>query len=209
MHSIHSFFAQNILFSRVETTQNPRSRSFLLRPARMFECTLFILCCSCAGWQWGWSSSLGSVLTPALGPARNTAWKKLWKNLSGGKYDQDGGWKNANIFIPTVVTSIDGGENIYSSKLIWLGTLPVENSKGKREKPQRNVVTDLTKPPWRHWQGTDPAALLVDGLLRHLRHHFQQDQHQAGMVGIPKIQLLGENGEPWNSGGEEQAINKP
>lgn len=39
MQSIRSFFPQDILFTRLKTTQNPRSRSFHLRTARMFECT--------------------------------------------------------------------------------------------------------------------------------------------------------------------------
>lgn len=39
MQSIHSFFPQDTLFTRLKTTRNPRSRSFHLRTARMFECT--------------------------------------------------------------------------------------------------------------------------------------------------------------------------
>lgn len=51
------------------------------------------------------------------------------------------------------------------------------------------------------------AVLLMDGLLRSHRHHSQWDQHEAGMVCVPKKQLLGDtngNEEPWKSGGEEQ-----
>lgn len=79
----------DIVFTRFKTTQNLRSRSFLLRTARMFECTLFILCCSCPGLSVACNSSLGSVLPPALVPAE----KKQWKKVSAGKCDQDGGLK--------------------------------------------------------------------------------------------------------------------
>lgn len=200
----------DILFTRFKTTQNLRSRSFLLRTARMFECTLFILCCSCPGLSVACNSSLGSVLPPALVPAE----KKQWKKVSAGKCDQDGGWKNAKIFMPTVI-SIDEGrwecENVCSSKVIWLGTLSVENSEGKREKPQRNVVTDLTKLPWRQWQGTNLTSPTDGWAVQKPKTPLSARSAWDRNGLCPTKQLLGKtngNEEPWKCG-EKQTINKP
>lgn len=125
MQSIRSFFPQDILFTRLKTTQNPRSRSFHLRTARMFECTLFILCCSCPS---------PSVACTEAGTAHwvlccHQPWSQLEaqpEKSSGKRYQLENvtkmeAEKNTNIFIPTV-TSIDESrsecENIYSSKVI-------------------------------------------------------------------------------------------
>lgn len=159
MRNIHSFFPQGILFTRLKTTQNPKSRSFLLRTASMLECTLFILCCSCPGPSMACSEAETAhwVLcwTPALVPAGSTAWKKAAGRSIKWKMWPRWGLKKCKYLHPHSI-SVDEGrwecENIYSSKVIWLGTVSWEfqGKKGETTKkyshrPDKTTMETLTR----------------------------------------------------------------
>lgn len=100
-----------------------------------------------------WNSSLGSVLTPALVPAGSTAWKKQWKTK---KYQQENvtkirAEKMQTSSCPQSHLLMKAGESVRIFTAARLsGWRFCQLTEGKREKPQRNTVTDLTKPPWGH-----------------------------------------------------------